>query len=61
MITGTLPFRMSSAAAVCVAHLQEPVPSIGFSDQNLTQSLDALIGKMTAKNKEERFQSAKKF
>jgi serine/threonine protein kinase len=57
MIVGVVPFRHTSAAAICVAHLQEPIPSLGFEDADLTFSLDSLISKMAAKNKDERFQS----
>ncbi len=58
MLTGSLPFRQTSSAAVCVAHLQEPMPSANLPDRELTQALDALLQQMTAKDKESRFQSA---
>ncbi len=58
MLVGKVPFPQTSAAAVCVAHLQQAIPSVGLADADLTQALDSLIFKMTAKNKEERFQSA---
>ncbi|MBI4026292.1 MAG: protein kinase, partial [Verrucomicrobia bacterium] len=74
MVTGRVPFQKTSAAAVCVAHLHEPIPSVGpvlsglsraesrgvegLPDAELTQALDALILKMAAKDKAERFQSA---
>ena len=58
MLIGHVPFRYSSSSLVCIAHLQEPIPSLSLPDSELTQALDVLIGKMAAKNKEERFQSA---
>jgi serine/threonine protein kinase len=58
MVTGTVPFTQSSAAAVCVAHLQQPMPSVGYEDEQLRDALDGFIGKMTAKVKEDRFSSA---
>lgn len=58
MLTGRVPFSQTSAAAVCIAHLQEPVPSVGLPDADLTVALDALIGRLTAKRVEERVVNA---
>ena len=58
MLVGKVPFPQTSAAAVCVAHLQQAIPSVELPDTDLTQALDSFIFKMTAKNKDERFQSA---
>ncbi len=58
MLVGHVPFQQTSAAAVCVAHLNEPIPSVGLSDPEMTASLDGLIAKMTAKDRDERFQTA---
>jgi serine/threonine protein kinase len=58
MITGHVPFQQTSAAAVCVAHLQETVPSVALDDPEVTQALDALVGGLTAKDREARIQSA---
>ncbi len=57
MLVGKQPFIGTSAAALYVMQLREPMPSVGFEDADLTQQLDALIGKMTAKERTERFQS----
>jgi serine/threonine protein kinase len=57
MLVGKQPFIGTSAAAIYVMHLHEPMPSVGFEDAELTQQLDALIGRMTAKERTERFQS----
>lgn len=58
MLTGKLPFERSSAAAVCVAHLQDPMPSVQLPDPQLTADLDQFIARLTAKKRDERFQSA---
>lgn len=57
MVVGSVPFQQTSAAAICVAHLQEPIPSVNFPDADLTYALDTLISKMAAKKKEDRFQT----
>ncbi len=57
MLTGRVPFQHSSSSLICIAHLQEPVPSVNLH-ADLNMALDSLIGKMTAKDKNERFQSA---
>lgn len=58
MVRGSLPFNKTSATAVCMAHLSEEIPSVEFTDPDLTMAMDQLIKKMAAKDKEERFQSA---
>jgi len=58
LVVGQVPFHQSSAAAVCLAHLQEPIPSVGLVDLEVTQALDSLIAKLAAKNLADRFQSA---
>jgi serine/threonine protein kinase len=57
MLVGTVPFRQTSAASVCIAHLQEAIPSLGFPDSTLNEAMDAFIAKLAAKQKEDRFQS----
>jgi serine/threonine protein kinase len=57
MVVGRAPFVRSSVAAICVAHMQDPMPSVGLADPDVANSLDALIGQMTAKNRELRYQS----
>jgi len=58
MVAGNVPYRQTSAAAVCVAHLQEPMPSVGLTDMELSEALDGLIGRITAKNRNARIASA---
>ncbi len=58
LLTGKAPFQRSTAAAVCIAHIQEPLPSLQLSDAALTLALDGLLTRMTAKKADERFQSA---
>ncbi|MBI4028015.1 MAG: serine/threonine protein kinase [Verrucomicrobia bacterium] len=58
MLVGRVPFPHTSATAVCVAHLQEPIPSVALPDAAVTQTLDELIGRMSAKDVNQRVQSA---
>ncbi|MBI4023580.1 MAG: CHASE2 domain-containing protein [Verrucomicrobia bacterium] len=59
MVTGHVPYdNRDSAAAVCMAHINEPMPSVELPQPELTQALDILIQRITAKEKEQRFQSA---
>ncbi len=58
LVVGQVPFHQSSAAAVCLAHLQEPIPSVGLADPEVAQALDSLVAKLAAKNLADRFQSA---
>jgi serine/threonine protein kinase len=58
MVRGALPFNKTSAAAVCMAHLSEEIPSVDFTDPELTAATDQLIRKIAAKDKDDRFQSA---
>ncbi|MDD2710862.1 MAG: serine/threonine protein kinase [Verrucomicrobiae bacterium] len=58
MIAGKVPYQESTAAAVCISHLQKAMPSVGGENPELTQALDGLIANLTAKAKEERCQSA---
>ena len=57
MLVGEVPFRQSSAAAVMMAHLNNPMPSISASRPDITQPIDQLIARLTAKNRVERIQS----
>jgi len=58
MLTAKAPFERTSAAAVCAAHLQDPMPSVGLADAELTAELDHFIARLTEKNREARYQSA---
>lgn len=59
MVTGRVPYGdKGSAAEVCLAHLNEPIPSVGLDSAEVTQAMDEFIGKMCAKNRDERFQTA---
>jgi serine/threonine-protein kinase len=58
MITGKVPFSGSSPGEVCMAHLQQPMPSVSMTDPSMTQALDALVGRITAKDRDARVQSA---
>jgi len=57
MVTGNVPYQKSSAAAICIAHLQEPMPSVALADVGVTRAMDTLISKMVAKDRDQRFAS----
>jgi serine/threonine protein kinase/CHASE2 domain-containing sensor protein len=58
LITGNVPFPGTSVGAVCVAHLQDPIPSVQNYQPDLYAYIDPLISKMAAKDVNDRFQSA---
>ncbi len=58
MVVGNVPYQHDSPGAICVAHLQEPMPPVLTPATEFSQALDALIGKIVAKDKDERFQTA---
>ncbi len=57
MLVGRAPFLQSSATAICIAHLQEPIPPLGLPDSDRSQALDSLIAHMAAKERDVRVQS----
>ena len=59
MVTGRVPYGdKGSSAEVCLAHLNEPIPSVGLASPDVTKAMDEFIAKMCAKNRDERFQTA---
>jgi serine/threonine protein kinase/formylglycine-generating enzyme required for sulfatase activity len=58
MLTGKMPFDSPSVAAIYVAHIQVPMPSVCFADEELTRALDGLIASLTAKERGSRLASA---
>lgn len=58
MLTGKLPYTGDTPMAVLLKHINDPVPSIIAADSDLPTSVDLVIGKAMAKEREYRFQSA---
>lgn len=57
-LTGKVPYELDSAAEVCLAHLEKPLPSVALPDPALTEALDAIVARICAKDKDARFQNA---
>ena len=58
MLTGHVPYTGESATAVMLKHLQEPVPSVLAERADVPPSVDAVVMRALAKQREERQQSA---
>jgi serine/threonine-protein kinase len=57
-LSGRPPFEADSAMTVMMMHLNDPVPDIRSLQPEVPAQMVALIEKATAKNRDERFQSA---
>ncbi|MBX3418421.1 MAG: protein kinase [Pirellulaceae bacterium] len=57
LLAGTPPFRGKSVAEVISKHMVDPPPRIEFKSENLPGDVNAIIGKMMAKNPESRYQN----
>ncbi len=58
MLTGQPPFKPRSLSEAIRMHVHEPVPSISDFRSDVPEELQAVIGKMLAKNPNNRFQTA---
>ncbi len=59
MLTGNLPYTGETPMAVLLKHINDPVPSIIAADRSIPESVDLVIGKAMAKDREDRFQTAR--
>jgi eukaryotic-like serine/threonine-protein kinase len=57
LLSGKRPFESESVAAIQVAHLTTPPPSLLALDPSLPQACDAIVQKMLAKHPEDRYQT----
>lgn len=57
MVTGVRPFNAAHPAAICLKHVSEKLPNPKKYNNNLPHSLYALLLKMSAKEKKDRFQN----
>jgi sugar lactone lactonase YvrE len=57
-LTGEVPFRRETEAAVMYAHLREPPPMVTGTRPDLPVGFDAVVSKAMAKRPEERYPSA---
>ncbi|MCF8611204.1 serine/threonine protein kinase [Gordonia sp. HY285] len=61
LLTGGAPFADSSAARVILRQLNEPLPSVLPRRPDLTQAVDAVLARATAKDPAQRYASASEF
>ncbi|WP_342263070.1 MULTISPECIES: protein kinase domain-containing protein [unclassified Spiroplasma] len=59
LLTGSCPFNGQNPTLVAVKQVREPLPSARGINPNISQALENIIIKSTAKNCEERYQSIK--
>ena len=58
MLTGTAPFVRSTPAAVLLAHVAYEPPSVSQVNQSVPKSVEAVVLKAMAKDRNQRYQSA---
>lgn len=58
LLCGSVPFTGTSPAAIALKHMQDPLPSILPYNDTVTQAIENVVIKATAKNPDERYQSA---
>lgn len=59
MLTANVPFEGESAVSIALKHFQTPLPSIREKDHSLPQSLENVVLKATAKDANQRYNSAR--
>ncbi len=61
MLTGRQPYEADTPMAVVVKHITEPVPHILDTNPNLPADIERVIERAMAKNRNDRYPSAKEF
>lgn len=59
MLAGTMPFRGETAVEIALKHIKEPMPSVRKVNPKVTQSLENVILKATAKNPKNRYNNVR--
>ena len=59
LLTGMVPYKGESAVEIALKHLKEPLPSVKKQNPSLSQSLENVIIKSTAKNPKNRYKDAR--
>ncbi len=59
MLTGHIPYEADTPARVMMKHVMDPVPTISKDNPDLPAEMDAIIGKAMAKERDERYATAK--
>ncbi len=57
LLTGSVPFEGESAVSIALKHFQTPIPSIKESDSRISQALENVVLKATAKEPKQRYAS----
>ena len=57
MLTGDVPFKADQAVQIALQHMREPMPSVRKANPNVSQSVENIIIRATAKNPRLRYQS----
>jgi eukaryotic-like serine/threonine-protein kinase len=58
MLAGEVPYSGDTAVTIALKHLQEPFPKISEVNPSIPQSVENMIMKLTAKNPDNRYESA---
>src|SRR5437588_1778600 len=58
MLSGDVPFKGERPSAILIQHLQRPLPLLHPLNPAIPTAVDDVLQKATAKDREERFQSA---
>lgn len=61
LLCGSVPFTGTSPSAIALKHMQDPLPSILPYNETVTQAIENVVIKATAKNPDERYQNAQEF
>ncbi len=61
LLCGSVPFTGTSSPEIALKHLQDPLPPIQPYNPTVTQAIENIVIKATAKSPDERFQSAEEF
>lgn len=59
LLTGKLPFKGENAVEIALKHMKDPLPGIIKDNSNISQSIENIIIKATAKNPRNRYHDAR--
>ena len=59
ILTGKLPFKGENAVEIALKHMRDPLPSVRSQNSAISQSIENIILKATAKNPKNRYHDAK--
>lgn len=61
LLCGSVPFNGKTAAEIAIKHMQDPLPNIQAYNPTVTQGVENVVIKATAKSPDERYQTAQEF